>query len=481
MTGVYPSLARSALRAALTALLLSVAFALLSVVAATRDTAPLRAELREAVDSGVLAGSMGLPLGSRVVPAFEGNDCLELVMLALPSGRPWRDALSPRRPVRAMPLGPPPAEFVTAWCLRLAEVLDPAAPEEPMRYYDRYLHGQRVAGALLIPSLGVAGLRDGVTLVLVAGLAALVLAAGLGAMRRGLADGLRDAGFAWLALGFLLFYGLPIYGRYWSHAMADLAPMAFLWLAWLLPPRGDEGDAGPAWLLGGFGCTVAIFEFLTGGLPLGAALVLLVAALGPRPPSLRGCVASLAAFGVGVLVPVVVKLVIGHFAFADFMTAEEGGQLLHRLQGPVVAEMSPREIKAVAAHGFDARRLDAEPWLRLPYLTFRLAYFAFVPGLGSTVLGLIALGGSTLLVLLLAWRARGEDAARTLAVIGACGVVTLWYLAFLSHTLLHTAWMVRCAVVLPLAAGVLALQGWSGARAFAHLNESLGIPKSAPN
>jgi hypothetical protein len=34
-------------------------------------------------------------------------------------------------------------------------------------------------------------------------------------------------------------------------------------------------------------------------------------------------------------------------------------------------------------------------------------------------------------------------------------VVAAWYLLFLSHTLLHAAWMVRCLVVLPLAAGVL--------------------------
>lgn len=452
------SLWRSMFCASLAALLLTVAFAVLSVIAAARDPAPLRAELRAAVESGVLVGSMGLPLGARVVPAFEGNDCLELVMLGLPSKPLWRDALSPQRPLRSMPLGPPPAELVTAWCVRLAEVLDPSAPEERLQYYDRYLHGQRVAGALLIPALGVAGLRTGVTLALVGGLSALVLAAAFRAVRRRPGDRARDAGFAWLALGLLLFHGLPIYGRYWSHAMADLAPMAFLWLAWLLPPREGEGDAGSAWLLGGFGCAVAIFEFLTGGLPLGAALILLVAALGPCAPSLRGCIGSLAAFGTGVLVPVTLKLVIGHLAFADFMAADDGGQLLHRLWGPVLPEMSPREIERVASYGFDAGRLDAEPWLRLPYMVFRLAYFAFVPGLGSTVLGLAVLGGSALLLTLLALSARGETLARALAVIGACALIALWYLTFLNHTLLHATWMVRCTVVLPLGAGVMALQ-----------------------
>ncbi|MFZ4411427.1 MAG: hypothetical protein ACOYOH_29085, partial [Paracraurococcus sp.] len=202
---------------------------------------------------------------------------------------------------------------------------------------------------------------------------------------------------------------------------------------------------------------VALFEFLTGGLPLGAALVLLLAAVQVRPPSLAGAVASLAAFGAGFLLPFALKLVLGHLAFSDFLAAEAGGQLLHRIAGPVVPEMSPREVAMVAALGFDVAWLDRQPLLRLPYTLFRFGYFGFVPGAGATWLGVLLLGGGALAVPVLAWRGRQAAPARVAAILGACVMVLGWYAVFLSHTLLHAAWMIRCSAVLPIAAGLLGL------------------------
>jgi hypothetical protein len=442
-------------------------FALLSLAAAGRDPAAARERLMPLRASDGLAERMALPLGGRQVPSWDGNDCLVLMMLVVPREGFWRDAFSPRIPRQPEPTGvgavPPPAK---PRCLWLAELLDPAASPDPLVRYDRYLHGQRVVGALLLPAIGPFGLRDGAAALLVAALGSLVLSAGGRAWRRrraGTEGRWRDAAFAWLALGLLLFQGLPMFGRYWTHALSDLVPALFLWTLYACPPRGEaEGGAGPAWLLGAFGASVALFELLTGGLPLGAALVLMIAASQARPPTLAGALASLAAFGAGAVLPFAAKLLIGLLAF-DGMAGDSGGSLLHRLIGPVVPEMAPSEVEAMAALGFDVRRLDTEPWLRLPYAAFRLAYFGFVPGWGSTALGLALLGGSLLGVLLLAWRAlrRGagtEDSRRRAgAILAASAVVPVWYLLFLSHTLLHAVWMVRSLAAWPIAFGLLVL------------------------
>jgi len=442
------------LRAAAASLALCLVFALLSLAAASRDPGRIAERLRPLAEAGRLFDTMGLPLGARRVAAWEGNDCLVFAMLVQPREGLWRDAYSPLLPVRTAPRPEnAPAELVQSRCALLAELLDPAAAPEPALRYHRYLHGQRVVGALLVPALGGDGLRAAATLALAGTLGGLAIVAGISALRRRCA---RDAGFAWLGLGLLLFWGLPIYGRYWSHATSDLVIAGALWLLWLRPAHPGEPDAGPAWLLGGFGCGVALFEFLTGGLPLGAALVVLAAALAARAPTARGVLASLACFGLGAVLPFALKVALGLLGFADLDGAGDGGQLLHRLIGPVVPELSPREVAMLGALGFDVRLLDDWPVLRLPYAAFRLGYFGFVGGSGSTVLGLLVLGGAAAATVLLGLRAiRRGGAARALTAWLACGVVAAWYLLFLSHTLLHAAWMVRCLVVLPLAAGVL--------------------------
>jgi hypothetical protein len=453
---------RVSAKATFASLLGCLLFALLSLVAANRDPSAARDQLKPLVADGTLFESMRLPIGKRSVPAWEGNDCLVFIMLALPRKNIWREAFSPRVTVRQLPKTEELTKVLAqARCLLLAELLVPGAAPEPLSHYDRYMHGQRVVGALLMPWIGPRGLRASVTVALVTALSSLALFAGAQAWRlRATSQWRRPAAFAWIAIGLLFLQGLPMYSHYWTHALSDLVPAVFLWVLYFRPPHGDGCDAGSAGILGAFGCCVALFEFLTGGLPLAAGLLLLIAAAQTTRPTMIGVFASLAAFGTGVLIPMMIKILAGSLVFDDFMMGAAGDQLLHRMFGSVVGEMAPSEVAAVAAWGFDVRLLDDIPLLRFPYAAFRIAYFSFVPGAGSTLLGMLVLGSAVLAVPILAWHAarRDNDAAlRAAVIVGACGIVLVWYLLFLSHTLLHASWMVRCTVIFPLALGLLVL------------------------
>ncbi|RAI60984.1 hypothetical protein [Roseicella frigidaeris] len=343
MPAITPTLrawTRSLAAALAMSLLLSLLFAGLSWQAAGLPPERALALLRPLAGSGVLYESHGLPLGVVRIQRWYGNDCLVFAMLVLPheEGRA-REAFSPNlalSPLLPLAMADPAGGETAGPCLRLAELLAPGAERQPAKRYHRYLHGQRVAVALLLPVLGPVGLQDAVFLTLNGALAGLVLLAGWRSLRRRRHDDARwrrDAGFAGLGLLLLTSYGLPALGFWVSHALSDLVLALFLWALWLCP--GREG-AAPAWLLGAFGGGVALFEFLTGGLPLGAGLVLLAAALAERP---GGALRSLGAFLAGAALPFALKAGIAALAFPDALQPADAEAFGHRLFGPIVPEV----------------------------------------------------------------------------------------------------------------------------------------------
>ncbi len=404
--------------------------------------------LRPLVDSGALFEVRSQPIGFIPVPRWYGNDCLVFTMLVLPqTDDRAREAFSPNlavSPQAPLAMSDPAGGRTAGACLRLAELLEPAAERPIAQRYDRYLHGHRVTAALLFPVLGPIGLQMSVLYMLLGLLGTLFILAALRALRRyrqGNGRWRRDAGFGAVALCFLFFYGFQIYGYWVSHAMSDLVLVVFLFLMFLLP--GEEG-AGPAWLVGAFGCFVSLFEFLTGGLPLGAGLVLLVAALAARP---RGAFRSLTAFLAGAGLPFFLKIAVALLVFPEAAGTENSGQFMHRLNGPVLPELPPPLIPLLSSPGFDLRRLDEDVILRIRFTAYRFWEYAWVNGLGSEWLGraslYVGLGGTLVAggVLL------ARDPRRSAAIFGAAGVLVAWYLIFLNHSLLHPFWMVRCTVI----------------------------------
>jgi hypothetical protein len=82
-------------------------------------------------------------------------------------------------------------------------------------------------------------------------------------------------------------------------------------------------------------------------------------------------------------------------------------------------------------------------------MLFRLAYFTFVIGYGSTGFGLtIVAAGVVATIVLLIRRCRASqpasaEATRLILVLASALVMPAWSLVFVNHTLLHAVWMVR--------------------------------------
>jgi hypothetical protein len=457
---------RSLLPALAASLLLSLLFAALSWQAAGLAPERALALLRPLVSAGALFETHRMPLGVVRIPRWYGNDCLVFAMLVLPQdeGRA-REAFSPNlavSPLLPLAMADPAGGETAPPCLRLAELLAPGAERLPAKRYHRYLHGQRVATALLLPLLGPVGLQDAVFLALNGALGGLFLLAGLRAARRrrqGDAGWRRDAGFAGIGLLLVTSYGLPALGVWVSHALSDLVLVGFLWALWLLP--GREG-AGPAWLLGAFGCGVALFEFLTGGLPLGGGLVLLMAALADRP---GGALRSLAAFLAGVTLPFLLKVGIAALVFPDTLQGADAAAFEHRLFGPIAPEVPAQLLAAWSPMaGFDLHRVDESPFFRLRYLLFRLQGYYWQMGFGLGDAGRVLIRGSLIGLVLLALPAMRRDAMRAGPALGAALLLIAWYLVFLNHSALHAVWMARCMVIFPAALWVLALPLLPGPR-----------------
>ncbi|TCZ64499.1 hypothetical protein [Roseicella aquatilis] len=466
--------ARTILAALGASLLLSFLFALLSWQAAGLAPERARTLLRPLVETGSLFEMRSLPLGTVRIQRWYGNDCLVLAMLVLPQGESRaREAFSPwlaASPLAPLAMADPAGGSTAGPCLRLAELLEPGAERAVDRRYDRYLHGHRVAVALLLPLLGPIGLQVTVLGMLAGLLAGLAGCAGLRAglrLRRGDPRWRRDAGFAGIGLCLLAFYGLPALGFWVSHALSDLVLAAFLWAMWLLP--GREG-AGPPWLLGAFGCCVALFEFLTGGLPLGAGLVLLAAALAERPQgmssgALPGALRSLAAFLAGAALPFALKAALALLVFPEALNAENAEAFTHRFHGPVLPELPPPIVAEWSKLiGFDLRQVDGDPWLRLRFLLFRLEGYYWQMGLGSGQAGRLVIRGSLAGLALLAPFALWRNRARAMVALGAALLLLGWYLVFLNHSMLHPVWMARCMVIFPAALWVLAVPLLPGPR-----------------
>ena len=382
----------------------------------------------------------------RAIPRFHGNDCLMLGALVQDYPGRLAETLSARiPPADAQPAARPGDPTIPA-CLQFIAALQRPDPADPNAvFYHRYLHGQRVFAAL---ALAVASAEALGWITLLANV--LVLLSVLVPALLRCREGWRECGYAAIAATVLLFGGLWLFGIYFSFSLSDLVLAAFLACAYHLGiAHRDERSFAVAVAL--FGVATAIFEFLTGGIPFGLALLLGVVALdGPadRDALLRRAFHGGVIFALAIALTFAVKLAlvwlfVDPSVFADFRSA-----LSSRVGASFVDSLPAQEIAWLAAHGIDAASLDRHWILALLYMIARLAYATFVIGFGSPVIGMIIMGAAAIgSVVLLVRRARNACGSvmrtRLLVLLGSALVMPLWSLVFVNHTLLHAVWMVR--------------------------------------
>jgi len=347
-------------------------------------------------------------------------------------------------------------------CRTLEEEVTNQRPSASTYQYSRYIFAARVASAPLIALFGVEHTKRGLeavtysVLLLTAAIAIYALATGGGSHTR--PRSLYIAGLLCVA-AMLGAYRLEYYAQTLSHGYSELVIAAFLLYAVALSSeKKDRGVPIAAIVLGVLtGC----FELLTGPslVAVGVAVLLDHCAAPARSRPYQR--AALVGFGcaAGILLAVfwqqsLISALSDAQPFYQFATHLAMRLQLHQFfaipfepQWATTANLQLYSFGDVVGAVVDA----------LPTLTYgssRAAQLVFICS------ALIVVAGTALS------RRETRPGCVIAAVVGLS--VPVWYLAFANHTYLHSVYMVRMAVLLPVCAGIslmfiLAPNSWMAA------------------
>jgi hypothetical protein len=444
-------LSRSAglyLRAFLAAVAAVALFFVLSYASTFVDRREIAAKLEAANMGGAFTQTWAKGTG-RAIPRFGGNDCLMLGALLQTYPSRLAETISARiPPADAQPPARARDPTIPA-CLQMIAALERPDHADPNAiYYHRYLHGQRVFAALALAAVSPEAL-GWIVLVLNVGFLLLVFVPAARRIRAG-ENVWRERGFVAIAAMLLLFSGLWLFGIYFSFGLSDLVLSMFLAYAY----HGGVAHAPErtfAVAVTLFGAATAIFEFLTGGIPFGLALLLGIVALdGPpdRNALVRRAFHGTVILALAILLVFAIKLALVMLFVDPSALADFRGGLSTRVGNSFVANLPPQEIAWVSGFGIDVSSLDRNWFYAVLYMLARLGYATFVIGYGSPAFGMALMGlAVALTIALLIRHARASndaaDRTRLLLLTASALVMPMWSLVFLSHTLLHAIWMVR--------------------------------------
>ena len=449
--GFARCIARTTLFAAAMGLAAIVAIALFMWLLFRLDGGEVRAEVRKAFASGVLVTNSGQLLDEQRGD-YLFNDCLILQTLLL--GRDdWRHSVIDS----TIYLSDNP-------CLDLRDEVTGQPHGATTYQYSRYVFAARAVSAPLLAAFGVDGtkrLLKGTTyalLFLTAILSILALAAKPGSRTHPRTLYLAVLFCASAMLGL---YRLEFYAQTLSHGYSELVIAAFL-LYSITPANALTASGVPAAAIL-LGVLTGCFELLTGpGLVAVGIAVLLGHCAAPveSQPYRR---AAIAGFGcaAGILMTLFwQQLLISSLSdsrpFYQFATHLAMRLQLHQFFAiPFEPQWATPENLHIYSPGEVIDAID----ISLPALTHgspRAAQILFASSAAAVVAGPFC--------------ARRET--RPGCIIAAAVALSLpaWYFAFSNHTVLHSLYMIRMAVLLPICAGisllfVLAPDSWMVARA----------------
>ncbi len=396
------------------------------------------AELRSAIAKAFASGDLTSE-DRRRFDAIRGdhqyNDCLILTMSILRSGNALKDAASPLMCVKHQSAAAP-----KTICGMLGHaIIEPPDGGCLQQRYHRYLHGHRILAALLVPSLGVAEVR--VVLHAVAYLLLVVLTISVFLPLKRLKVARRS--ILVIATGFAAFFGLNYFSPSLSHGPADIVLLAFLVIA-VRTRLLDMPSNAYVVLIAGFAALTAIFEFLTGGLPL--SLAILIGMIGLQAScvhtvrhiatrSVSGVAIFLTCFGL----TFALKLALAWAVFGTAVLSDFHTQLAYRVSSKVVTGKNATMFDLVNALRWNLGEITSGSEIA----GYGLVAASAIAG----VLGMVRVYG---------YRTDATVLTRALLLIISASVIPLWYIVFMNHTIEHSWFMVRIAVW-PLICGWLLL------------------------
>jgi hypothetical protein len=402
------------------AALLFALFCLANYLSLGRDLPTAEAHIRTAFASGALQNEDWL-IGNTDIGRHQYNDCLILYMAVDQQASAAQLATSPIKPVQ---------RGTETMCGALKAYAD--GDWEAGRtgiWYHQYIHGHTMLARYLLPALSVEAIRDLYhtvqTLLILVGILVAMLA---------LARGRQPTeSLFWLIifLAFARWFGLESYGQSLSHGPSDAIILAYALFLTVAASRSGLSRWTSLIAAALFGSLVAIFEFLTGGIPLGLAVIVggLPYALRDKEPGeqLDQVIEAAAAFCVAVLTCLALKLALALSVFGIESFRESAAQLGVRMG------MAPGE----------------------PDLGLLIAIKKLAKGINALAAGMHVLAGAILFTAIGfgAWGARvliraGDPALRARAIhLLASNLVIVALLALLwQHTIVHAWFMERTFV-----------------------------------
>jgi hypothetical protein len=423
----------------------------LNVIIGVVEPAHYSKVVLDAAANGTLSEEHRWLLGprDRTIPRFNNNECLIASMLASPNESRVKTAISPRMPIWTQGASADPSlGFSNGPSCAILAALVLEKGDVSFAYYHRYLHGDRTVAAMLLAILPVGVAMQVMRIACYVLLGAVVLIA---LMRRsGRRDDRRYNDALLIIAGvFALFYGLPLFGLSFSFAPADCNLFAFLLFA-TIHPLGKLSEGALVTAVAIFASATAAFEFLTGGIPLGAALLMTLIVLSqPSDPCIltRRIVLAGLSFGAAIAAAFATKLLALWAVWDIHEVADFFAALVNHISGPLSSRVPPALADWLAVKGIDIGLVDTSYVARVLLVGVMLTYSAFFLGWGSHFVG----GALVLLPLpYLLFRAaralRAKEAWMTCLEVkfATAGLIpVVWYLMLTYHTAVHSSYMVR--------------------------------------
>lgn len=348
------------------------------------------------------------------IGAHQLNDCLILDQAITRSGTRAQMTVTPTNDL---------ADRTKGVCQELRQSVAEGRHGQ-LNFYQNYIHGHTVLARLLLEILPIRAIRTLYELVI----AALLLAGLSLAMRQALRGGATVNVIFWLCffLVFARFFGFEYFRQSLGHGPADAVLLGYaLWLE-VTSFRAQSRPVDFVVPVAIFGALTAMFELLTGGLPLGIALTIAGVAMAERRDDRlkSSVVEACTAFIAAIAAMVAIKIVLTEILFNQDAVTSAGAQLFARLAGSTQFEQIPpptvANIVIRVSRGL-GEMMGGEPGLVTLILLLTIAFGA---------VGLVRLHRSDL---------RGRA-----ALVAASNIVlVVWVAVFNHHFYVHAWFMTR--------------------------------------
>lgn len=299
-------------------------------------------------------------------------------------------------------------------------------------YYHRYIHGHYTLSGLLLFAFSFI---DSTRIIFLLG---ILLSCGLIILNVFNYARTKDGGYlAYSALGFgaILFTGRFSYGYTLTIGPSDLVILGFL-VAWSL------GRANNLIGVASFGAMTAAFDFLTGGLPIGAAIILFVNGFMEQKDTLARSVISLTTYLVAFTFMFAFKAVVVSLVFGPSETATAATKLLSWTSS-LLWEIDVYNATKLSNYGVSVSMIRDNRFTVFLFALAKMVYFSPLLTFGSFIIAVTAT--ALLPAILTLWSVWNIFRKKThyWFILATSLITCLWFFIMLSHTIVHAYFMVR--------------------------------------